>query len=578
MNNNLSKKHRKLQNAAFAFAMAAAAVFLLWKCRYGFANKDESLYLAIPYRFWQGDGMFVDEWNLSQFSSFLLMPFLYAYMAIAKTTEGILLCFRYIFTVVQGLTAVLLYSKLKRYNWLGAFVAALTFFIYTPFGIMALSYNSMGIQCMAVATVMLLTNDKQSKAVYIVSGVLFAAAVLCCPYLVAVYAVYSLLVLINVVRKGCFELDVLQIKCWLWITVGVAGLAALFLAFVLSRASIFEMLVALQWMLNDPQHQSQSFVQIVTSYFEQIFKCNSFSPVVYALYTALLVIYKFTGNKIDRALFFCGAAMITGIFMVPFVTWNFYINSVMFPVNILGFFCVFLTDNLTVKRLFKVVWLPGMMYGFCIHMASTEGFLNIASTSTVSLMASIVIVILTGKEVLEKSNINWLRLLTLCAVSAVLVMQLVCTAYARYISVFWESGWFGAGMPAQTQLMGESAQKGILVSTEKEELYNTFLEDTKPLREEIKPQNVLYMSQNTWLYLVSEDMRTASFSAWLPGVDMEQFGHTVERLYSYYEINPDKLPQAVYAEAQYHQFAQEFADKYGYTETETQHGNYLYTK
>ena len=190
--------------------MAAAAVFLLWKCRYGFANKDESLYLAIPYRLWQGDGLFVNEWNLSAFSSFLLMPFMYIYMAVVGTTEGILLNFRYIFTAVQGLCAVFMYFKLKRYNWFGAAAAALTFFIYAPFGIMALSYNSVGIQCVAVASVLLLTNEKGAKLPYIVAGVLFAAAVLCCPFLVAVYALYSVLVLINTVKHNCFALDVLD--------------------------------------------------------------------------------------------------------------------------------------------------------------------------------------------------------------------------------------------------------------------------------------------------------------------------------------------------------------------------------
>ncbi|MBQ7284005.1 MAG: hypothetical protein IJW74_04020, partial [Oscillospiraceae bacterium] len=287
MNKNLPIKHIKIQNMVFAAAMLAAAVFLFWKCRYGFANMDESLYLAIPYRFWQGDSMFVHEWNLSSFSSFLLLPFVYLYMFIVGTTEGMLLTFRYIFTVVQGITAVFIYFKLKRYNWLGAFVAALTFFIYTPFGIMALSYNSMGIQCMTVATLLFMTNDKKSKAACIMAGILFAAAVLCCPYLVIVYALYSLLVLINVMRKGCFELDILQKEYWLWTTVGIAALAVLFLGFALSRASVKDILTSLPLLLNDPYHGNSSFRSIVAKYVKGILYCNDISIYIFAAYAIL---------------------------------------------------------------------------------------------------------------------------------------------------------------------------------------------------------------------------------------------------------------------------------------------------
>ena len=57
--------------------MAAAAVlccvFLFWKARYGFANSDESFYLTIPFRLLSGDRLIVDEWNVTQFSSLLLL-------------------------------------------------------------------------------------------------------------------------------------------------------------------------------------------------------------------------------------------------------------------------------------------------------------------------------------------------------------------------------------------------------------------------------------------------------------------------------------------------------------------------
>ena len=38
MNNKTKQKEKLMQNTAFALVMAATAVFLVWKCRFGFAN------------------------------------------------------------------------------------------------------------------------------------------------------------------------------------------------------------------------------------------------------------------------------------------------------------------------------------------------------------------------------------------------------------------------------------------------------------------------------------------------------------------------------------------------------------
>ena len=579
MNNNLTKKTKYIQDIVFAAFMLAAAVFLFWKCRYGFSNFDESLYTAIPYRMWQGDGLFVHEWNLSSFSSFLLMPLMYIYMAIVGTTEGILLNFRYIFTAVQGICACVIYFKLKRYNWFGALAAAVTFFLYAPFGIMSLSYNSMGIQCMALALLLVLTNEKRKKIPYIFSGIFFAASVLCCPYLVAVYILYTVLVIINTAQKGCFELDVFKMESWLWITAGVAGLAVLFLGFALSRASVSQIITALQWMLNDPQHEAQSIASVVKRYIVGILKCNDISLYIFAAFAALAALRLFMGGKkISDALFFCAGAVLCGLMMAPFVTWQLYINSTLFPVNVFAAFCMLLTDNKTVKKLFKLVWIPGMLYGICIHFASTEGFLNISSVSLISLMASLVIVVMVGMEVIEKSTVNFLNLLAVCAIAAVLVMQIGATAYTRYQSVFWESGIWGDGMPAQTKQLLSGPEKGILVTDEKEEIYKVFMEDASAINAEHAGENVVYISQHTWLYLISEDARCASFSAWLPGLTEEEMKNTMDRLEAYIGLNADKTPQVIYAEEKYENLADDFAALFDCTKAATANGNYIYTR
>ena len=210
----------------------------------------------------------------------------------------------YLKIVAAALVAVFLYIKLKKYNWIGALAGALSFFMYAPFSIMALSYNSIGIQGVTIAAVLLLTNEKNAKLPYVAAGVFFAAAVLCCPYLVVVYVFYSILVLINLMRKNCFALDVLKKDCWLWITVGISALAAAFIVFALAGASVADIMVALKWMLNDPQHKSVAFGEIIKAYVTGVLNCSSISVYIFAAYAVLFAVLKITKNKVDKTVFF----------------------------------------------------------------------------------------------------------------------------------------------------------------------------------------------------------------------------------------------------------------------------------
>ncbi len=579
MESNFSKKEKYIQNGVFLVLMAISAVFLIWKCQYGFANVDESLYVAIPYRILQGDGLFIHEWNLSSLSSFLLMPIIWLYMAIVGTTEGILLNFRYIFVAVQALTALFLYFKLKRYNWIGAVVAAISFFIYAPFSITALSYNSVGIQCVAVAAVIVMTNESGKKADFVIAGVLFAASVLCCPFLVVGYLVYTIAVVVNIFKKFCTTQKILQKEGWFWITAGISILAVLFLIFVLSRAGISDILTALTYMLNDPQHKSQSVFSVFSKYIKGVLICNSISIYIFAAFAVLIAFYiVLKYKKSYKAVFFCIGCVLTGLLMMPFVTWQFYINYVMFPVNILGLFCVIISENKVVKKLFAYLWIPGFVYGICIHFASTEGFLNIASVSSISLLASIIIVVMVGKEVLCDVSNKPLQILVSAAVVCVLAMQVITVGYTRYVSVFWESGSFGGGMHTQTQRLSDGPEKGILASAEKEKMYNMFMEDIAPITKENSPENILYISQNTWLYLASENSRNSSFSPWLPGKNEQEMQNTVERLLKYLELNPDKMPDVIFVEEKYNDAAKKMTDKLGFSGEKTKNGNYIYKR
>ncbi len=144
----------------YTVLLTLVSVFLIWKCKYGFGNIDESFYITIPYRLFKGDALFLHEWHLSQMAGFLTFPIVSLYMLIKGSTVGIVLFMRYACTVLQIATAIFIYIRLNKINWLGALVASLSYALYIPFEIMALSYNSMAIMALVICTVIIFTAQK----------------------------------------------------------------------------------------------------------------------------------------------------------------------------------------------------------------------------------------------------------------------------------------------------------------------------------------------------------------------------------------------------------------------------------
>ena len=165
------KKTRTRENdAVFFMLLGLTAVFFCWRCRYGFAEADEAFYPTIAYRLTQGDRLLVDEWHMSQLSSVLLYLPVLLFTRLTGGTAGIYLALRYLYVAVQCLVAATVYLRLRRYHSLGAAAGALALAVYAPYGINALSYNSLGILLMAMTGALLVPAEEESRAAYISRG------------------------------------------------------------------------------------------------------------------------------------------------------------------------------------------------------------------------------------------------------------------------------------------------------------------------------------------------------------------------------------------------------------------------
>ena len=164
-------------------------------------------------------------------SGFLLYPAVKLYLLLFGNTEGILLRFRILFTLVWAAGALFFFDRLRRFSNVGAALASLVFLLYTPFGIMALSYNSMGILLLLSACVLAATANTQRNAAWLLSGLFFAGAVLCCPYLLLLYVLGTLAAVWMALRKKRGAL-----RCWLLFSAGSAILFLVFCAAIFSNS------------------------------------------------------------------------------------------------------------------------------------------------------------------------------------------------------------------------------------------------------------------------------------------------------------------------------------------------------
>ncbi len=136
---------RRLGNAIAALVALAVVGATYWRLYYGVDFTDESFYVAVPYRLVLGARPFVDETDVTQQTTALLVyPFVRAYDALAGTT-GIVLFVRHLQFVLSLLVGAAVLASLRREaGGRLATLLALCTIAFVPFGIHSVSYDSLG--------------------------------------------------------------------------------------------------------------------------------------------------------------------------------------------------------------------------------------------------------------------------------------------------------------------------------------------------------------------------------------------------------------------------------------------------
>lgn len=544
----------------YALGFLALSAFLLWKCRFGYANMDEAFYLTIPYRLCAGDSLLIHEWHLSQLSGFLLYPIMKLYLALFGNTEGMLLRFRLLFTVLWACSALFFYIRLKRLSRPGAMAASLAFLVFAPFGLMALSYNSMGLLLLLYAGVIAATADPDRRLPFGLAGLFFAGAVLCCPYLLLLYGLFTAAAIIGALRKKGTLL-----RCWLAFSAGCAVLLAAFCLFLFSRGSLAQVVGVFPRLFEDPEHVRVGLGASTVGYLRCIVSCNRLFPLCLAAAAGICWLSKRRGKAAAGLLAMCLVCLAA---QIGFLVQKPYLNFVMFPLSLLAPYCALHSNKAEVRLPFFAIWLPGAVYTYCIYLSSNQQFYAVSSAAAVMTAASLVILAAFVGE-LEQDGGKRKTLSALRAAAILLVaVQLCAEVSLRYTTVFWEP----EGMRAQTVQAETGPEKGIWMTPERHAHTLQMERDAERIREDESVEKVLFLSTDTQLYL-SAEKEMATFSAWLSEVNEI----SVHRLDLYFALFPEKIPDGIYIDPAYRQFAEHYTAR-GYRAEEWESGALWLTK
>lgn len=559
------------RDAAFFLLLALSAAFLLWRVRYGYANNDESFYLTIPRRLLQGDRLLIDEWHMSQFSGVLLYLPVLLFERLTGGTDGIYLAFRYLYVAVQCLAGAAVYLRFRQTHRQGAALGVLALVLYTPYSMNALSYNSMGVLLMALTGALLATAKEHDRAGFLLAGLCFAGAVLCCPYLVLVYLLYALAAL--VFHKKKVVLPALGGGAFGYFTLGAAILAAVFFLIGLAGADLSRLPGALRGIFSDPEHEERQLFlfSVLYSIVRYPVYCGHYGfwgagVCVAGVVLLALIAWLDKRRKEHAAVYFLlGTALALAAEALYFIVVH-YLNHMMFALNVLALLCFVLappTD--TVRRIGFLWWLPSMLYSWAVTIGSNQNVYVIFSAAASALPGSIAVILLTARHIFAAEK-KPRRSAAVAVLAALFVLQLGGTAFLRYWNVYWDND-----IRYQSETLSAGPQRGIVVEPHRAEEYEAAYRAVQELERRVPDGDgeVLVLTETTWTAM--GDYRLAAFSAWLSGVN----DATLDRLELYYALNPEKIPEVVWVEEKNAEYAEKFCARFGYAAEATPDGIFL---
>ena len=560
VNNDILRPHRKskykimnnislqYQDICFIVLIIISLSVKLWKSKYGISEYDEAFYLTIPHRMALGDSLFFNEWHPSQMTGFLLYPIFCFYMSVFRTTEGIQLAFRYVYIAFHLFVVVFVYCKIRK-NGLLTVLGCVLFFLFSPFQLMALSYNTFGMDYLLLSGV-LLASYQSKKKIKVISllfaGLFFAASVICCPYLVIAYFIYAFSVIIIAVLKRkkhlvstALQNNVFTIRSLISFSIGCILLAIGVFVYIFTHMSITSFLDNMKFILNDPEHLPVSVFEKFFGYFRSIFISDSIiyklSLLIYV--SALIVMLFYKKRRKHKTLFLSIACVFTIVFLLFSLKIQF--NAFIIPISFLGLFA-FVLSNEKNWNVFIFVYLLGIIYSFALNCSSNTGIYAIGLAFAIPSLCSFIFINEVVREMLIEIKEKGIDLYK--AFVVFVSFTILCYSSVEIVDTVNSTLWDGKVIyPHElTEKIESGPLKGVMTTSQRKKSYENIYSDLEYIKlKEHKP--ILCLSNQAWIYLALETYEYATFSAWLPETDI-----TLKRLDEYYLAHPNKKPNYIF--------------------------------
>ncbi len=441
---------------------------------------DEPTYSALGYRFSTGTRMFVDEWHISQMFGFLTMPFVWLFMHVTGSTDGVVLFLRFCYLIMSVVTFLLFMKKYGSYP--NAFAAGLMILLFAPLNMMSLSYNTIGIQALLQAHCLKNTGKGRS----FLAGILFSCAVLSTPYLVLLFL-------------GLFIYGILHWKKWdaerrtnsLLFLAGIAVMVVLFCIFVFRSSGFSEVVNGLLHLPSRNQnHFSRHNPFLLMGYRFVRGGLESFGPFIFLQFAAMIAALISKDPRMQKVCRLLGVAAVIYFMIREIVDFDFAaISNLYLPLALAAFPSMLKEKEKPLRILYFLFLLDAAFFGFSSN-------LGLKSFSQALVVSDAAVLMTKNEKEMKRAS------LIMMALTLVLHMDLVPARYG--------------------EVLADGPVKGIRVPSDYAESYEATIDFINHADTITASDQYYLVTDSAWQHMLMKNHQSLNFSTFQDTVSKEE--------------------------------------------------------
>lgn len=536
-------------------------VYYLYLSRIGIQSIDESFYLTIPYRLLHGDRLIVDEWHVSQLSSLLQILPLKVFIGITGGTEGVILFFRQIYSVIKAIFFVYIYYNFRKYK-LWALAAASIYMSFDIFTYITLNYYNMAIMASFIVCFELLMNENPTKKRLVFTGVVFSCSVIAEPALSILYFLWTIFVLYIAAEKKkkkdfSFSYDIcFDFNKWKYVTAGISVCLIIFAIGFISLTDFSAFLKNHPELFTDSEYDFDfSGGSVIFNPGKILISLESMGLWISLFCIVLLIFTIFTKNKKQADKTMLVIFDMLAFCVLSFSLWKKSKETAMadmmclFPVPFifLGLACYLLSDKKD-KRIFSF-WLYGVLFSVLVDISSEA---SITSGFSVSFPPSVIMIKNLYAEIYHKKKKprkKTVRVLTYAASVLVVITCLLSVINYLYLRTDWnlvedyytDLDYYNTEADSHDPLdtkIDRGVHKGIYTTAYHAGIYNDITDDIDTILSSVDG-NIYFDGVCSWYYLYA-GRGIPTYSAYYVSED------AIDRNVRWWGLHEEKKPSAVF--------------------------------